>query len=290
MSVDHGGPIVTRRRLRTDLRRIREEQKLSLHDVSDRMEWSVSKLIRIENGSVSISVNDLRILLSLYGVEDEATVERLLNLARGARQKAWWNSYRPYVAPTFLEFLGYEAAADRIKFFQPLILPGLLQTRPYAAAICAGLALDDPSDPEMNARVELRARRKDEVLGRSNPPNVLAIIDESVLRRRVGGADVMREQLDHLLDLSYWPSIDIRVVPHSAGAYVGLTGPFCLLAFPDPEDSEVVFLETTPTDVIIRDRPDQIAAYVRAFERLDEVAVGGEAGTNLIAEVRATLG
>src|SRR5688572_8977848 len=120
MSVGHGGPTVTRRRLRTDLRRIREERRLSLSEVSRRMEWSVSKLIRIENGSVSISVNDLKILLALYGVSDQVTIERLLELARGARQRAWWSRYRQHAAPTFLEFLGYEAAANQIKFFQPL--------------------------------------------------------------------------------------------------------------------------------------------------------------------------
>src|SRR5258705_878328 len=176
------GPIVGKRRLRAELRRLRRERELTQDQVAAEMEWSLSKLIRIENGTVAISVSDLRSLLAYYQVHDTKMVDDLLELARAAKRRMWWDEYRASVPGQLLTYVGFEAEAVYIGEFAPMMFPALMQTRRYAAATSG---VDDEVDsPVVERRVEFRMRRQEELLNRENPPRIQVMLDESALRRR----------------------------------------------------------------------------------------------------------
>ena len=151
---DGQGPATTRRRLRVELRRLRETKELPQADVAKRLDWSLSKLIRIENGTVSISVTDVRALLGVYRAPEE-TVEDLVSLARSARERRWWSRYRDVLNPPYQEFIGFEADAVRLRQFHPTIVPGLLQIEPYIRALIKALALSPMSDTTVDALVQV---------------------------------------------------------------------------------------------------------------------------------------
>src|SRR3569833_301709 len=132
------GPTVGKRRLRAELRRLRTDRELTQELVATDMEWSLSKLIRIENGTVAISVSDLRSLLAYYAVHEQQRVDALLELARAAKRRMWWDEYRPYLQPSLLTFVGFESDATRIECFHPVLLPGLVQTEAYSRAVQSG--------------------------------------------------------------------------------------------------------------------------------------------------------
>jgi transcriptional regulator with XRE-family HTH domain len=283
------GPMVTRRRLRIELRRLREERGQSLEDVATEMEWSNSKLIRIESGDVSISVSDLKVLLGHYGVTEPERVAAILDLARTARQRTWWSAYQNRLSKEYRKFIQYEAEADRIWHFQPLIISGILQTRAYAKAIVFGLATGDLSEADAEAPVEIRIGRQNHVLARAEPPEIVAVIDEPVLHRPVGGRKTMREQLDHLIEASAWPNMTVIILPLSVGAHPGLVGAFSILEFDDPQDPDVLFLETAANDVIVRDQPQETANFRRAFERFRRIGAQGSDAVDLIKAARANF-
>ena len=266
MTVGHG-PMVTRRRLRTELRRLREEKGFAQETVANEMEWSISKLIRIENGSVGISVNDLKALLDLYELDDDQR-DDLIELARGSRQRMWWSHYQKHLSATYLEFIGYEADASSIRHFQPLVVPGLLQTEAYARAINAGTTLTEEPQPGDEERIQVRLERQRDIFDREHPVEYIAVIDEAVLHRQVGGADTMRAQLAHLVEMARRPSVSVYVVPYPAGAHPGLSGAFSIMEFADPVDDDVLYLDSGPNQAVLRDQPAAVQRYRRVFDRL----------------------
>jgi transcriptional regulator with XRE-family HTH domain len=273
--------MVTRRRLRTELRRLREEKSFAQDVVANEMEWSISKLIRIENGSVGISVNDLKALLDLYDL-DESGRDELIELARASRQRMWWSRYQKHLSATYLEFIGYEADATSIRHFQPLVVPGLLQTEAYARAINAGTSLSlEPRDGD-EERIEVRLERQRDIFERPNPAEYIAVIDEAVLHRPVGGAETMRAQLAHLVEMARRPRVSVYVVPYAAGAHPGLIGAFSIMEFADPVDDDVLHLDSAPNEAILRDQPEAVERYRRVFERLIALSLRGDAVEALI--------
>jgi len=279
--------MVTRRRLRTELRRLRDAKGLAQEFVADEMEWSVSKLIRIENGSVGISTNDLRALLELYGV-NEADRGDLVDLSRASRQRMWWSRYQKFLAPTYLEFIGFEADAARILTFQPMIVPGLLQTEQYARAVNAATTFNSDGGEGDEARIQVRLARQHELFGDGAPPvEYLAVVDETVLRRPVGGPETMRAQLDHLATMARSPSIEVCVLPVEVGAHPGMTGGFSILTYTDDADADVVYLDGGPNQVILREQTERVNGYRRAFDRILELSVRGDEAIELIEKVRS---
>jgi transcriptional regulator with XRE-family HTH domain len=270
---------VQRRRLRSYLRRARHQAGLKQRDVAEAMEWSLSKLIRIESGSVGVSAADLRALLHHYGIVDAAEVDRLLSLARAAKeQRGWWTGYREVTSQRYLAFLGYESAASVIQAFQPLVIPGLLQTEEYARAVLrahGGSAVDR----RVEEWVALRMRRQEELFERVDPPEIFFVIDEAALHRWVGGRDVMRRQLHRLKEDSGRDNVTIDVVPFSAGAHPSMQGPFVILEFPDERDEDVLFLETPRGDIISRDEQEEIEPYRQTFAQLRDLARTADTGT-----------
>ena len=267
---------VQRRRLRSELRRARTMAGFTQKDVADAMDWSPSKLIRIEAGSVKISITDLKALLQFYQIEDSEKIERFVSLARASKdQRAWWNAYREATTQQYLTFLGFESSASVIYMFQPLLVPGLLQDEDYTRAVLKAYGGSVP-DKRVEELIELRMRRQ-ELLDRQDPPEMYVIVDEAVLHRWVGGRTVMRHQLNRLKDEAARSNLTLDVVPFSAGEHPGMKGPFTILEFADDRDEDVLFLENPRGDTISRDELEEIKPYHDAFVHLRELAATEDA-------------
>jgi len=276
-------PMVARHRLIRAVRRAREEAGLTLKQVADALDWSESKLIRIEKGVVGISVTDLRALLAYYGLRDSGHVDRLIGMARSARRaRTAWAEFETALSPDFLLFLGYEESAAAMLHFNPLLVPGLLQVEDYSRAVLGGAYVA----PATHVDEKLRARRRrQQRLDAPNPPQVDVVLDEAVIRRAVGGREVMARQLRHLAEVSDRPHVSLRVVPFSAGLHPGLGGPFVILEFEDPAADPVLHLETAGADVTLRDQPAAVEPYREAFGRLQELALDPVASRAFILKV-----
>ncbi len=276
-------PLVARHRLVRAVRRAREEAGLTLREVADALDWSESKLIRIEKGVVGISVTDLRALLAYYDLRDPGHVDRLLGMARTARRaRTTWAEFERAVSPDFLLFLGYEESAATMLHFNPLLVPGLLQVEEYARAVIAGAYVEPGTHADDKVRARLRRQRR---LAEAEPPRVDVVLDESVIRRTVGGPAVMARQLRHLLDVSGRPNVSLRVVPFTAGLHPGMGGPFVILEFEDPAADPVLHLETASSDTTLRDQPAAVEPYRAAFARLQDLALDEQASRELVRTV-----
>ena len=268
-------PSFYRRRVREALRRAREAAGLTQRDAAQALDWSMSKLVRIEAGSVGVSITDLRALLALYGVDDTDQVNELVTMARASKERPWFSKYEKVLSPAFAQYLGYEDSASVIRGFQPLTIPGLLQTDDYARAIIEASRVD-----QVDERVELRTTRQ-ELLERPDRPETYYILDEAALHRCIGGAAVMRSQLRHLRDLALEPRLSVRVIPFSAGAHTSMKGSFTILEFAD-WDEDVLYLETAGGSVTSREDQKLIADYRENFELLTATALEDQESINLI--------
>jgi transcriptional regulator with XRE-family HTH domain len=255
-----------RRRLRNELKQLRSQAELTQREVADAMVWSPSKLIRIENGSVGISVTDLRALLAHYRLTDSVKIEELEKMAKGSKRQPF-AEYRDVLVPETIRFLGYESSASLIRLVQPLVVPGLLQTEEYTRALLKSSSLDEHS---IDRVVESRKERQD-LLEAADAPGLFVILDQSVLWRAVGGIDVMTRQLDRLRELGAKRDITIQVLPLSLGATGALNGPFVQLEFSDSNDP-VVFLENATRTPAFIDDPDITGPYQEEFIRLEDLA------------------
>ena len=264
-------PLVQRRRLRTELRRARAEARKTQDQVATAMDWSLSKVIRIETGAVGISTNDLRALLNLYAVHDADRTEELIELARASRQTSWLSRYRADITPQYLQYIEYEETASVLYMYDPLLLPGLLQTEGYAAAALRALA--DPGTPAevLRNRIDIRLTRQ-RLLEQITPPAVTCVLDESVISRIVGEREVAQDQLARLIELASRPNITIQIVPFTAGLHRGLLEPFIILEFPDPEDGDVLYLESSRDAIFSHDEAREITAYREVFEQLRNIS------------------
>jgi transcriptional regulator with XRE-family HTH domain len=250
-------PAVQRRRLRSELRKAREAAGKTQRAVAEEMDWSPSKLIRIETGSVSISTNDLKALLQSYQVAADR-IPGLIETAKAAREQTPWNSYRGVASPELIAFLGYESSASIIRSFEPVLVPGLLQTEEYARVVISTILEQPPDSQDVTDLVELRMDRQERVLHSSAPPECHFLLDEPVLLRAVGGRDVMRRQLRQMKDQMEQMDITIRIVPLSQGLYEHVRVPYVLFEFPNPADEDVLYLEDAVDELIIRENsPDE---------------------------------
>ena len=230
MATDQG-PVVQSALLRNELVRLRKESRLTQEQVADALEWSPSKLIRIEGGRSSITKVDLDALLSAYGVTSEGRREQLQALNRGTRERAFWNKYRDDIEPIYLNYVGLEAGAAFIRTVESSYVPGLLQTAAYAEALTRNWA----GTVKVASVVGLRLERQAELAKRSDKPRQYYVIDEAVIRRHIGVSTdpaIMPDQLRSLADKAEAGElITVRVMPFTVGAHLGLSGPFTLLEF-----------------------------------------------------------
>jgi hypothetical protein len=258
------------------------------------LDWSISKVIRIENGSVGISKTDLQALLRHYEITDQDQTDKLTIWARDARVPGWWDKYQ-ISDKAFESYTGFEAGATSIRMSQGLLVPGLLQTESYARLITTTYTTPDKVD----SVVLLRLERQKEVFAKA--PVQHHIMDEAVIRRQVGKA--MPEQLRHLLELARKPEMTIQVIPFTAGPHFGLRGPFVLLGFDVPID-DVLYLESarrgdlrvSEQDAVsghggttVDNAADEIASYEDGFESLTKIALSPAESLQLIEHVADSM-
>ena len=260
MSRGHS-PTVRRRRLASELRRLREVASLTIEEVSEKLECSASKISRVETGHVGVTPRDVRDMLDLYGLGQHER-EALVQLAREARKKGWWHAYHDVFTGAFV---GLESDASSLRAFQALLVPGLLQTEDYTRAVIRAIR-PDIEDADLAQRVAARLERQ-RLLTHAEPLGYSAVIDEAALHRMVGGPAVMHAQLRHLLEITALPNVTVQVVPFGAGAHPGLEGAFLILEFPEPADPDVVYVENTGVGVYLEQQADVIR-YVTMFDHL----------------------
>ncbi|MEV7087519.1 helix-turn-helix transcriptional regulator [Streptomyces sp. NPDC093085] len=259
-------PSLNRRKLRLALRSARDKANLTQRDAADALEWSLSKIIRIEAGTVSLSVTDLRAMLREYGVDDPDVVAELEEAARGSKGQSWWSEYNDIISPTFAQHLGYESSADSIRAYHPSLITGLLQITDYVTA------LFDTGEPKPTARqsIDLRAARQERIFQEGGPA-VHVIADEAALRRQIGGAAVMRRELAHLKELASGSQLTLQALPFTAGAHDSMDSSFTLLGFRDDED--VLYLAGPGGVLTNRDNRAMVARYQECFEDLSSKAL-----------------
>jgi transcriptional regulator with XRE-family HTH domain len=234
-------PTVKRRRLAAELRRRRDEAGMTIEEVAQHLEWSAAKISRIENSRVSVLPRDVKFLLRTYGAEEGSEEwEALLALSRESRQKGWWHAYGDAIPEWFETYIGLEADATTLRTYESEAVPGLFQTENYARALYRATLIGVSGD-EIEKQAAVRMARQDR-LADSNAPQIWSVINEAVIRRVVGGPEVMRAQLGKLAEVSRQPNVTLQVLPFSVGAHAGMDGAFMILGFPQPTDPEVVYV------------------------------------------------
>lgn len=264
------GPTVRRRQLMAELKRLREAAGLTQEDVAERLEWHPTKVMRIETGRTAPHPNDVRLMVEVYGLADQDQVTALVKLARDARQQGWWYSYRDVLLNRYDFFIGLESEAVSIRWFELAMVPGLLQTEDYARALIGGGPHELGPD-EVLRRVEVRMARQ-RVMERNDRPQLWVILDESVIRRVVGGPAVMHAQIEALLGAASQRRTTVQVVPYHGGPHPGLAGPFVILGFEEPGEPDVVYLETVGGNLYV-DKPEETRLFATAFDHLRAAAL-----------------
>jgi len=271
-------PTLRKRRLVSELRRLREEADLTIEEVGERLECSASKISRIETGRVGVTPRDVRDMLDAYGADGD-TLEELVQLAREARRKAWWDEFGD-IAPG--RYVGFEADAESVRTYQGLMIPGLLQCEAYTRALI-GEVLPEASTSEVGRRVKLRKARQ-ALLVEDDPLLLHVVIDEAALRRQVGGPAVMVEQLRRLREVAELPNVTLQIVSFRAGGHAAMDGPFVILSFPEQLDPDVVYIESTRSGVYL-EQPTDVVRYVEIFGRLVKTACSPAESGVLIDQV-----
>src|SRR5688572_8958774 len=265
------------------LRRLRERRGISREKAGWEIRSSESKISRMELGRVGFKERDVADLLTLYGVADAEEREALVTLARQANQPNWWNRYGD-VLPTWLQsYLGLETAATIIRSYEVQFVAGLLQTPGYARAVIT-LGHGAASAEEIDRRVALRIERQ-KILDRENAPRMWAVIDEAALRRPIGGADVMRDQIDALITASKRPNVQIQLLPFEVGGHAAAGGAYTILRFADRELPDVVYIEQL-TGALYLDKRDDVDHYAITMERLCMEAAPPEETVRRLAELK----
>ena len=281
-------PPVRRKRLGSELRRLREQARLTCDDVGQQLDCSGTRISRIETGRISARPGDVREMLEVYGVTG-AGAESLVQLAREARRKGWWQAYGPVSPPWFESYLSLESEAAGIREFAPMILPGLVQTEDYARAQLAGATGSGPAEgppgtpADIDAQVALR-RAWQARLGRPGGPRLALVIGESALRTEPGGREMMRAQLGHLRELAALPAVTLQVLLLRSSAGMHAVTPFTILDFADRADAPVVYLEYL-TGSLVLDAADEVRRHAALFGELRSGALAAADSAEFISQL-----
>lgn len=275
-----GDPSSQRRKLKTELQKARGATGLTQREAAQRLDWSESKLIRVENGAVGLSVTDLQALLQLYRVTDRQAVAELSNAARGSRGSSWWSRYRDIVSPKFAFYLGQEASASSIRVFHPFLIPGLLHTEEYAFELLRVHCGDEAAC----RIVDMRRQRQQNLLRHADSPKMISVFGEEALHRWIGSPAVMQRQLQYLLDASEQAAITLEIIPFRAGAHPGLLGSFILLDFQDSAES-LVFVEGLSGDLVSRGDKEKVDRFTRHFDTMRKQALPADQAKALIEQM-----
>jgi transcriptional regulator with XRE-family HTH domain len=292
MTEETTGSTVPRRQLGRYLRELRNGQRITVKTAAEKLEWSETKVWRIETGQTSLRSHDVELMCRIYAAPPDLT-GALMGLAKETKAKGWWHAYGDVIPEGFDVYIGLEEAASELSAYQPELVPGLLQTEQYARAI---ITADNPGvdEQEIDRRVHVRIDRQALVRRQTAPPELKVVLNESILRRPVGGSGVMAAQLDSLADSAGLPNVALRVVPFSAGLHHGvMSGPFVILRFPlngDGRESEpaTVYVDGF-TGALYLDKPYEVERYANAFENIWSAALDEPASRGLIHKAAEEL-
>jgi transcriptional regulator with XRE-family HTH domain len=260
-----GGPTVRRMLVGARLRRLRTDLGLTRDQAGEAIRASAWKIHRLENGQVGFKERDIVDLLRLYQVTDPAEVADFVTLAREANSPGWWQHYGDVLPAWFRTYVDLESVASLIRTYEGQFIPGLLQTDAYLRAVVRGAHLEDSAE-EVGRRVRLRLARQT-LLMREGAPRLWAVIDEAALRRPVGGLEVMRGQLERLVEVAKLPNVTLQILPFTAGAHPGMVGTFTILRFADRELPDLVYLEHL-TSALYLDKRDEVERYLKVMESI----------------------
>ena len=279
MSVGEPGSVVRRMLLGSQLRRLREARGITREAAGYSIRASESKISRMELGRVSFKTRDVEDLLTLYGITDEQERTSLLSLAREANVAGWWHSYSDVLPSWFPTYVGLEGAASLIRAYEVQFVHGLLQTEAYARAVVQrGMKGASPADIEK--RVALRLERQ-KYLVSENAPDYHIVLDEAALRRPYGDRQVMRGQLQHLIEISEHPNVRLQIMPFSFGGHSGESGAFTILSFTESDLTDVVYLEQL-TSALYLDKHEDVAQYEKALKELQQDSPGPEESRDVL--------
>jgi transcriptional regulator with XRE-family HTH domain len=277
-----GGPTVQRMLVGAKLRRLRTDLGLSREEAAEAIRASEWKIHRLENGQVGFKERDLVDLLARYQVSDPAEVDELLAMAREANAPGWWQRYGDVLPQWFRAYVDLESAATLIRTYEGQFIPGLLQTDDYMRAVIHGAHLDESAE-EVGRRVRLRMARQT-LLTREHPPRLWAVVDEAALRRPVGGREVMRGQVERLIEAAKLPNVTLQVLGFDSGAHPAMVGSFSVLRFPDQELPDVVYLEHL-TSASYLNKPDEVDRYLHVMESICVRAAPPEQTVELLDQI-----
>jgi transcriptional regulator with XRE-family HTH domain len=265
--------------LGSQLRRLREARGITREAAGYSIRASESKISRMELGRVSFKTRDVEDLLTLYGITDEAERQALVGLAREANVAGWWHSYSDVLPNWFPTYVGLEGAASLIRAYEVQFVHGLLQTEAYARAVVQR-GMKGASAADIDRRVALRLERQ-KYLVAENAPEFHIVLDEAALRRPYGDREVMRGQLQHLIEISERPNVRLQIMPFSFGGHSGESGAFTILSFPESDLSDVVYLEQL-TSALYLDKSEDVAQYEQALKELQQDSPGPDASRDLL--------
>jgi transcriptional regulator with XRE-family HTH domain len=257
-------PTVASTRLAGELRSQRERAGMSQEAVAEEMGWAESKLYRIENDKSRVLQRDVKRLLKLYGTE-ETQAQAIIELARLAPEPDWWHQYSGAIPEWFQVYVVLEASASDVLGYESELVPGIMQTERYARAIMS-TAPELGSDEEIDDTIKVRANRQAR-LTEPNPPNIWLVLNEAVVRRVVGGREIMREQLEHLIKLAQLRNVTLQVLAFDSGEHPAMHGAFKLLRFPTPGDPDKVYLEQQIGGLYTQ-KPHEVDRYTLMFDHL----------------------
>ncbi|MFD5891613.1 helix-turn-helix domain-containing protein [Streptomyces sp. NPDC060334] len=272
-------PTVGRRRLGAELRRLRQASGLKSTEVAERLMVSQPKISHLENGRRSVNPRDVRDLCAMYGVTDRQVIDSLMQMARESGRPGWWHAYGDLPDSVYI---GLEMDAASIHTYEPLLIPGLLQTPAYAQAVIEE-TIPLLTAEQAAARLKARLRRQYRIYDLACPLRLWVVLDESVLRRVVGSPDVMREQLEHLNALGAEPHVTVQVLPRTAGAHPGLSGQFSILRSADRPEAGVVYLERFTRDLYL-EKPSDVQGYGVMYDHLQGQALDPDRTRRVITE------
>ena len=276
------GPTAARMVLGTQLRRLREAKQISRQAAGYAIRASASKISRLELGRVAFKQRDITDLLTLYGVTDPREREAYLTLAQEANSPGWWHKFSDVLSGWFEMYVGLEQVAAVIRSYEVQFVPGLFQTEQYARAVTL-LGHPGASATEVDHRVDLRIARQ-KLLTTADPPNVWAVVDEAALHRVAGGQQIMRAQLERLIELIELPNVTVQIMPFQAGGHAAAGGSFTILRFAEPDIPDIVYLEQL-TSALYLDKASDVDEYFIVMDRLCVEAHSPEVSTKLLQSI-----
>ncbi|QFZ76968.1 helix-turn-helix domain-containing protein [Streptomyces fagopyri] len=286
MSEPRSAPTVGQVVLGRRLLDLRERAGLKREEAARILRVAPATVRRMEMAEVSLKIPYLQLLLKSYGISDEEA-EAFVQLAEEANRPGWWQRFHDILPGWFSMYVSLEGAAILIRSYEPHFVPGILQTEDYARGVLKSGAVGQTRPEDIERHVALRMQRQD-LLTREGAPRIWAVMDETALRRAVGGPEVMRAQIDKLIESTKLPNVTLQVVPFSTGPHPGTYGPFVLFRFAMPELPDMVYSEYL-TGAVYLDERSEVATHLEVMDRMAAQAATAHRTKEILRDLRKEL-